>query len=198
MKYRKYIISLFVALFLIAGATDTRAASSRRTATNENVLKGGGSGETDCGGSGCDYDLTNGELSNWEEFTDIDLVSAAQSEVLECYDDAASFDDHDYLDGATTNADYFRIIRPASGQGHDGTENNGVTFATAAKATGYAFLIWEDYSQIQDLIFNFTFNTAAWEEFVPSMIVIMQPMLDVLFMVLVMLALGLSCHIGLQ
>lgn len=152
-KLKLYLVSLLVTLFFVAGTTDTWAATSRRTATNENVSTGGNNTR--------DYDLTNGELSNWEEATDIDLVSATQSEVLEAYDDAASFDDHDYLNGATTNADYFRIIRPASGQGHDGTENNGATFATAAKATADAFIIWEDYSQIQDLIFNFTFNTVT-------------------------------------
>lgn len=122
-------------------------ASSRRTATNENISTGGNNTR--------DYDLTNGELSNWEQATDIDLVTASQSEVLECYDDAASFNDYDVLDGATTNSSYFRIIRPASGEGHDGTPTVGVTFTTT---NYYLLIILENYSQIQDIIGKVTSN----------------------------------------
>ena len=66
-------------------------ASSRLTATNENISTYG------AGGFGRDYT----SLGTWESATDIDLVTAAQSEVLECYDDAASFDDRLTFAGAT-------------------------------------------------------------------------------------------------
>lgn len=124
-------------------------ASSRHVATNENISTGGNNTR--------DYDLTNGELSNWEEATDIELVTALQSEVLECYDDAVSFDDYVDLEGATTSSSYFRIIRPASGEGHDGTPNNGVTFSTT---NYYCLVIKEANSQIQDIIAKVNANWA--------------------------------------
>ena len=88
-------------------------ATSRITGTNEQISTYG---------VARDYS----SLSVWESATDVDLVTAAQSEVLECYDDAASFNDDTSWSGATTNTSYFRIIRPAgtigtgSWQGHDG------------------------------------------------------------------------------
>lgn len=122
-------------------------ASSRRTATSENV--------STYGGVTRDYTA----LTTWEQATDIDLVAATQSEVLECYDDAASFDDYVDLSGATTNSSYFRIIRPASGQGHDGTPNNGVTFISTAAAT--VLRIGEATSQIQDMIAALNINSTG-------------------------------------
>lgn len=122
-------------------------ATSRRTATNENV--------STYGDGTRDYTA----LATWEAATDIDLVSAAQSEVLECYDDAASFDDYTTLGGATTDASYFRIVRPASGEGHDGTSNNGVFFLVTS--ANNIFTINEDYSQIQDLILRHNVNTGS-------------------------------------
>jgi len=124
-------------------------ASSRLTATNENISTYG------AGGFGRDYT----SLGTWESATDIDLVTAAQSEVLECYDDAASFDDRLTFAGATTNASYFRIIRPAGSrfesdwQGHKGIiPGPGVTFTTGS---GIGFLVsGEDYVSVQDLIFD--------------------------------------------
>ena len=122
-------------------------ATSRRTATNENVSTFGAAG------FGRDYT----DASNWEGDTDINLVAAAQSEVLECYDDAASLEPGSpNMSGATTNASYFRIIRPAgvkgesSWQGHDGTGDNGVYMLTNVDDT--LLEIGEPYSQIQDII----------------------------------------------
>jgi len=122
-------------------------ASSRETATNENVSTFGAAG------FGRDYT----DASNWEGDTDIDLVSATQSEVLECYDDAADLDPGSpNMSGATTSASYFRIIRPAgvkgevSWQGHDGTDQNGVYMLTDQDDT--LMEIGEPFSQIQDLI----------------------------------------------
>lgn len=122
-------------------------ASSRKTATNENI--------STYGNATRDYTA----LATWETATDIDLVSATQSEVLECYDDSASFDDNMALDGAICNSSYFRIIRPASGQGHDGTPINGVYFVCTTDID--VFNIVESYSSIQDLIVKLTINSAA-------------------------------------
>jgi len=101
-----------------------------------------------------DYQV--GELTVWEAATDIDLVTATAGEILDCYDDAASFDDYVAIAGATTNSSYFRVIRPAgvkgqaSWQGHDGTPNNGVTFICATDVN--IFGLQENYSQVQDVI----------------------------------------------
>ena len=85
------------------------------------------------------------------------------SPVLECYDDAASFNDYVTIAGATTNATYFRIIRPAgtkgnaNWQGHDGTPNNGFTLSSTTDGANVISLN-ESYSQAQDLILFLTQN----------------------------------------
>jgi hypothetical protein len=127
-------------------------SSSRRTGTNENVSTGGNNTR--------DYDLTNSELTNWEQATDNDLVTAEQSEVLEIYDDAASFDDYVTIGGATTSSSYFRIIRPADGEGHDGTPNNGVHFSSSGSIP--IFQIYCDYFSLQDVILTLTYNSTHW------------------------------------
>jgi len=127
-------------------------ATSRRTGTNEQISTYG------AGGFGRDYTV----LATWETATDNNLVSLAESEVLECYDDAASFNDRVNVGGATTDASYFRIIRPAgtigtgSWEGHDGTPNNGVKFHNQAGSTSSFDFGGEGYSGIQDLIIEMT------------------------------------------
>ena len=123
-------------------------ASSRRTGTNENVSTYGS------GGLGRDYTV----FATWEAATDNDLVTATTSEVLECYDDAASFDDYMVMAGATTSASYRRIVRPADGEGHDGTPNNGFTVSSTTDAP--VIRIDEDLSQVQDLILSLNINSA--------------------------------------
>jgi len=126
-------------------------ATSRRKGTNENINTYGGAGQ------GRDYTV----LGTWEAATDIDLVAATQSEILECYDDAAEFDDNTGVNGATTNASYFRIVRPAgtigtgSWEGHDGTPNNGFKFHNTAAAI-QCLDFTEAYSGAQDLIIQQT------------------------------------------
>jgi hypothetical protein len=123
-------------------------ASSRITGTNENVSTYGGSG------LGRDYTT----LATWEADTDNNLVFLTQSEVLECYADE-DFDDYVELAGATTNGSYFRIVRPASGEGHDGTPNTGVTFASTTDT--YGFYVNEAYSSVQDLIVALDINSST-------------------------------------
>ena len=120
--------------------------SARRTASNENIQTYGDGTR----------DFT--ALATWEAATDIDLVAAAQSEVLECFDDAASFDDRITFSGAVTNSSFFRMIRPANGQGHDGTSNNGVTFISSA--VNSVFSLFEDNAQVQDLVASISINSA--------------------------------------
>jgi len=125
-------------------------ATSRRTATNENISTFG------AGGMGRDYT----DVNTWAGDTEIDLVSATQSEVLECYDDAASFNQKIVVEAADTDADYFRIVRPADGEGHDGTSNNGVFFDVSGVG-GDAWRLDEAYSSFQDLILKATVNDSG-------------------------------------
>lgn len=135
-------------------------ASSRVPATNENVSTFGGAGQ------GRDYT----SVATWEAATDINLVTAAQSEVLECYDDEATFDEAMTISGATTNASYHRIIRPAGTkyqsdwQGHDGTPNNGVHFEITTGDD--ALRMAEDYLQIWDLIISFDITESSSYELI--------------------------------
>ena len=65
-------------------------ATSRRNATNENI--------STYGGATRDYS----SLATWESDSDVDLVSASQSEVLEGYADSATFNDTIILAGAVS------------------------------------------------------------------------------------------------
>lgn len=125
-------------------------STARRTATNEQITTYGTSG------AGRDYTAFN----TWESATDTDHVSLAESDVLECYDDTSSFNDFIFVHTAgTVNSTYFRIIRSASGQGHDGTPNNG--FYVNKTTPGIAFSIHEDYFQVQDIICTVTGSSGA-------------------------------------
>jgi hypothetical protein len=101
-------------------------------------------------------------LQTWEDAYTEDCVTNTRCPVLECYDDAASFDDTVVITGATTNATYFRVIRAAAGNGHDGTPNNGFTINDATTAVGAVSVdLAEDYCQVQDLIVICTCNNAT-------------------------------------
>ena len=123
-------------------------ASSRRVGSNENITTYG------------DGTRDETDMDVWEAATDIDLVAAAKSEVLECYDDAANFNDDCALVGATTSSLYARFIRPASGEGHDGTPNNGVYFKYLG-TRGATININEPYSSAQDLILEHVRSLAS-------------------------------------
>lgn len=123
-------------------------ATSRRTATNENV--------NTFGGANRDYT----SMATWESDTDIDLVGGAQSEVLECYADAASYNVIVLLAGATTNASYFRIIRAADNAKHNGTVNTGC-FQILTTTAGFPIRLSEDFAQVQDLVVSMSFSSAS-------------------------------------
>ena len=119
-------------------------ASSRITGTNENIATGGNATRG--------YDLTAGELSNWEAATDNDLVTGTVSEVLEIYADASEFADEIKMDGATTNSSYFRIIRAESGSRHGGIPGTGVHLRITGNVTDFAVVdVREQNASIQDI-----------------------------------------------
>jgi len=126
-------------------------SSSRKTrpTTNESI--------STYGGVTRDYTA----MQTWEDATDIDLVTAAQCAILEFYKDAASFDDYVTIAGATVNSVYFRQMRAAPGQGHDGTPNAGVKILCNTIATNGVIDSDEAYCQIQDLVVITAGNNAS-------------------------------------
>ena len=124
-------------------------ASARLTGTNENVSTYNSSG-------GQDYTA----LATWEAATDNDLVTGTLSEVLECYDNGTSHDDTISVGGATTDATFFRIVRPASGQVHDGTPNVGVFFSSTSDGN----VLRNDEAEFwfQDLIVSSNYSSASF------------------------------------
>jgi hypothetical protein len=117
-------------------------ATSRRTGTNEHI------GTYDSAG-GKDYT----SLSTWETTTDVDLTAGGigQSEVLECY--KGVHDDIINVQGATTDASFFRIIRPAPGEIHSGIpKSDGTCVEFHNTGATYVFRINESFFQLQDLV----------------------------------------------
>jgi hypothetical protein len=122
-------------------------ASSRITGTNENI--------STIGSAGRDYATP----TTWEAATDNDLVTGTVSEVGEMYNDSV-FTGDVMISGAVTNATYFRILRPANGQGHDGTPNSGVRIDNTTVDTR-AVTINENYATVQDLVVKQNFSSAS-------------------------------------
>jgi hypothetical protein len=108
-------------------------------------------------GAGRDYT----SIATWESDHTIDLAIAGKGEVLDCYDDAGSFDQSGINVAGATNssATIFRLIRAPSGQRHDGTPNNGFMIATSTAAN--VITLTEAYSQLHDLIVISTLNSAS-------------------------------------
>jgi hypothetical protein len=115
-------------------------ASSRRTGLNENISTYDSAG-------GKDYSV----LSAWESDTDNNLVTTQVSETLECY--AGAHYDTLLAESGITNSSYFRVIRPASGQGHAGIpKSDGTVVEFHSDVDYYVFRIRETYFQVQDLV----------------------------------------------
>ena len=118
--------------------------SARKTGTNENI-------QTYDSAGGKDYTA----LTTWEQATDIDLVTGTQSEVLECYKGAHN--DEVSFSGATANSSYFRILRPATGEGHSGIPkiDGSVVAFTRSGTDSACFFLNENNIQLQDLVVEF-------------------------------------------
>lgn len=86
-------------------------------------------------------------LTSWEAATDIDLVTATSGEVLECYPDEAIYDQRVEINGATTNASYFRVVKAATGHERD------VIFTqdTESITDIGTFYVYEPYFGLYDL-----------------------------------------------
>ncbi len=123
--------------------------SSRRRGVNEQVSTFGTSG------AGRDYT----EVSTWEADTDNDLVENAESEVLECYADAASYAiSPTDIWQSTTSMSYFRVVRAASGARHLGVPGAGVHFT----GTGAITLdIDEGHAAIEDIQITASGNSSG-------------------------------------
>ena len=126
-------------------------ASARVVGTNENIDTFGASGQ------GRDYTSMN----TWESDHDVNMVTAQESHVLECYDDSASFAVDLTVRGGTTNSTYFRIIRPAAGQGHSGDPDVGFQITNGVSSI---FTLDEAYFSLQDIIITNT-STGAGNKF---------------------------------
>lgn len=125
-------------------------ASSRKTGTNEQITTYDSAG-------GKDYSA----LATWESATDTNHVSDTESDVLECY--KGNHDDYVYINGATNDSSYFRIIRPASGEGHSGiplTDGTVVSFAYSAHVWGMLRTM-DPFDQVQDVIIDFNISTTS-------------------------------------
>ncbi len=124
--------------------------SARKAGANENI-------QTYDSGGGKDFTV----LSVYETATDIDLVSADQSEMLEIA--KGTHDDQVFLAGATTDATRFRCIRPIAGEGHSGVPLTDGSIAAFVRtvATGSTYGINEAFSRFEDLVIDHNYSDAS-------------------------------------
>ncbi len=125
-------------------------ASARKTGSNEQVTT---------------YDSAGGKdftsLNTWEQATDTDHVTDTETDVLECFKGAHA-DGSVQLAGSTNNASFFRIIRPASGEGHNGIPLSDGTVVEFHSSSNFLLLdIQETFTQIQDLVGKTTDNSTS-------------------------------------
>ena len=101
-------------------------------------------------------DITGGNESATLTVDSHASTNTGMTPVLELYDDTADKDDRINLSGATSSSSFFRFVRAASGQGHDGTSNNGVNFKSTANAS--VFRLFESFVHVQDIICTISAN----------------------------------------
>lgn len=128
-------------------------ASSRKVGTNEEVATYG---------TGKTYT----SLATWEADTDIDLVTATKSCVLEIYGNSYN-DGNCTLSGATTNTSYFRIVRPASGNKLTSGAISTKHFTYTADSASEFITLSEPNCEVQDIVATRTvnYNTASANTF---------------------------------
>lgn len=98
-----------------------------------------------------DYTL----LSTWESDTDNDLVTASKGEVLECYPDEVSYDQFVSIGGATTNSNYFRVIKSKY------LSNKAFFSYTGTGSAVYVLNANEDYLGIYDIDATYVSGTST-------------------------------------
>lgn len=99
--------------------------------------------------SGGDYT----SLTSWEAGEQADIVTADEIAIAECYDDWPSgLADSLTIDGWTTDATRYIIVRAASGEGHTGESGTGF-WMTSSSSTS-TIVNKESYTRIQDLEAN--------------------------------------------
>lgn len=116
--------------------------SARRIGTSENI-------STYDSGGGKDYT----SVAAWWAAHAGDMASN-MSPVLEVY--GGPHADIIQLSGGSPTASYFPIVRPAPGQGHNGTRNTGVKFTPTTDTT---LLLGIAYSSFQDLLISPSLNS---------------------------------------
>jgi len=135
--------------FATSGATATFIGLSADSTTMYYVILTGNPAATE---------TITGDNSTETASLTAEVSQGGVSPVLEFYDDAASFDQNIDMADAACDANSFRICRPASGQGHDGTSNNGVFLDSTDDADAAIIRTsgGETFSQLQDIIIKNT------------------------------------------
>jgi len=90
-------------------------------------------------------------LPVWEAATDNNLVAATKGEVLDCYADSASFDQKIVFSGATTNSDYYRVIRAAAGHECGGLPGAGFVLNCTEDGSASCLRMIESYACVYDI-----------------------------------------------
>ena len=112
------------------------------------------------GGTPTTADTITGDTTGaTADIDSIDSTNTGVSFVLECYDDAASFDVGMTIAGSTTSSSFRHVIRAATGEGHDGTGANGVHIKNTL--VDYAIRSNDNNTIINDLIFTAAVNTTT-------------------------------------
>jgi len=111
------------------------------------------------GGTPANGDAISGDVSGDTATLDATGSSGGVSPIMDCYADSATFDDDIQMAGATPSSSFFRTVRAASGEGHDGTKNNG--FFIDQTAAGHAFRSTEANSEFQDIIIKNRFASGT-------------------------------------
>lgn len=105
--------------YLASKIKDFIIPPSSATATEVSCING--TGDSNCTGETFD------SLTLWEDATDYDLTASdtPSIEAAYCYDDDGNLDDNFTIDGATTDATYYRIVTVPAGERHNGTVDGG-------------------------------------------------------------------------
>ncbi len=92
----------------------------------------------------------------------VDSTNTGITFVLEIYDTEDHLQSNVSIGVAVTSTSFFRIIRPAAGEGHDGTRNNGANFAVVGSdSLDNVLFADENFISFQDLIVTKTTSSVS-------------------------------------